>query len=155
MGSLVATRPVSLSSAQPGLKRSPLLVADFYRLRARKKFHRLMVLHCPSLAHPTSVRVSAQRRRGLRRGSESHVLRDRLRDDVVSGWRGNPGGHDAQLKNWGGVVNQNLETAAVFRERAEELRLIARNSQDVGARQTLWDLAKEYERKAREREEQG
>jgi len=52
-------------------------------------------------------------------------------------------------------LNQNLETAAVFRQRAEELRLIARNSQDIGARKTLWDLAKNYERKAREREEQG
>ena len=74
---------------------------------------------------------------------------------MVSGWRGHSGSRDAQLKNLGGVLNQNLETAAVFRQRAEELRLIARNSQDLGARKTLWDLAKDYERKALEREEQG
>lgn len=52
-----------------------------------------------------------------------------------------------------GVLNQNLEFAAVFRQRAEELRLIARNTQDVDARQTLWDIAKDYERMARERED--
>ena len=50
-------------------------------------------------------------------------------------------------------MTQDLEAAAVFRQRAEELRLIARNSQDVGARQMLWDVAKDYERKALEREE--
>jgi len=50
-------------------------------------------------------------------------------------------------------LNQNLEFAAVFRQRAEELRLIARNTQDVDARQTLWDIAKDYERMARERED--
>ena len=61
---------------------------------------------------------------------------------------------DYCARTWGrGVLNQNLEFAAVFRQRAEELRLIARNTQDVDARQTLWDIAKDYERMARERED--
>jgi hypothetical protein len=50
-------------------------------------------------------------------------------------------------------LNQNLEFAAVFRQRAEELRLIARNTQDMDARQALWDIAKDYERMANERED--
>ena len=100
-------------------------------------------------AGPQKAHVSC-----ARGNDESHVFRDRLRDDVVSGWRGHPGSHDALLKLWGDRLNENLETAAVFRQRAEELRLIARNSQDVGAQKSLWDLAKDYERKAREREEQ-
>ena len=50
-------------------------------------------------------------------------------------------------------MTHDLETAALFRRRAEELRLIARNAQDPGSRQALWDVAKDYERKARDQED--
>ena len=52
-------------------------------------------------------------------------------------------------------MTPDLEAAVLFRQRAEELRLIARNAEDVATRQALWDLAKDYERKAQEREGRG
>jgi hypothetical protein len=49
-------------------------------------------------------------------------------------------------------MTQDQDAAALFRQRAEELRLIARDSGDLDSRQALWDVAKNYERKALERE---
>lgn len=49
---------------------------------------------------------------------------------------------------------KNDEEAEVFRQRAAELRAIARGSTDVIARQELWDLANSYERRAKEQEGQ-
>ena len=45
-------------------------------------------------------------------------------------------------------MTPDLEAAALFRQRAEELGLIARNAQDLDSRKALWDVAKDYERKS-------
>jgi hypothetical protein len=55
----------------------------------------------------------------------------------------------------GGLTMKNdTEEAEVFRQRAAELRAIAKGSADLTARQELWDLANSYERRAKEREGQ-
>jgi hypothetical protein len=51
-------------------------------------------------------------------------------------------------------MKNDTEEAEVFRQRAAELRAIAKGSTDLTARQELWDLANSYERRAKEREGQ-
>ena len=49
-------------------------------------------------------------------------------------------------------MKEDLDSATRYRQRAEELRTIANAPMDPGSRQTLLDIAEDYERMARSRE---
>jgi len=48
-------------------------------------------------------------------------------------------------------MKEDLDSAARYLQRAEELRSIAEETKDVRARETLLDIAKDYERMAASR----
>jgi hypothetical protein len=49
-------------------------------------------------------------------------------------------------------MKEDLDSAARYRQRAEELRAIADATTDLGNKKTLLDIAEDYERLARTRE---
>ena len=63
--------------------------------------------------------------------------------------------HEAQTDHaaWaaGRGMKQDLDSAAQYLQRAEELRVIAEATKDLSARETLLDIAKDYERMAASR----
>jgi hypothetical protein len=49
-------------------------------------------------------------------------------------------------------MKEDLDSAKRYRQRAEELRLIAEKAKDATSKDTLLDIADDYERMARTRE---
>ena len=49
-------------------------------------------------------------------------------------------------------MKEDLDSAMRYRQRAEELRVIAADTRDRSAKKTLVDIAEDYERMARSRE---
>jgi hypothetical protein len=49
-------------------------------------------------------------------------------------------------------MKEDLDSAKRYRQRAEELRLIAEKTKDATSKDTLLDIADDYERMARTRE---